>query len=256
MDLTALEPLFLPAGWEGVVAGRSKRIESWAEPCHEPGLPGHWSELMRQAPSLAAVPGLWGSYAEAVREMGFAPDQLVLGEQVHGTHVARVEGRRTSMQPNCDGLICSHSDLVLGVYVADCAPILLWDPQARAIGLLHSGRKGTEGSIVRIAIESMVRDLGARRDRLRCWIGPCISSTHFELDLPALIAADAQLEGLSADAITWSGHCTASRVAEYYSYRREKGSTGRHLFLLALRASPAEGLPLSHRLTSSSPSLA
>lgn len=242
MSQSALEPLPLPEAWQGVVAGFTRRLESWQGGGGASLGSSHWAALMQQAPSLAGVPGLWAQYAQAVQEMGFMPDQLVLGQQVHGSEVVRVTGPSASMHLACDGLISNRSDVLLGVYVADCAPVLLHDESVGAVGLLHSGRKGTEAGIVRVAIGKMVRELGANRQRLRCWIGPCISARHFELDLPALIAADCQREGLARDRVSASGLCTASLQERFYSYRREKGSTGRHLFLLAPRPQRDAGL--------------
>jgi copper oxidase (laccase) domain-containing protein len=83
-------------------------------------------------------------HAAARADLGLAAKRLVVGEQVHGADVAIV-GQETGVPvPAVDGLITASSDVCLGIYVADCCAVYLVEPERRVIGLLHSGRKGSE----------------------------------------------------------------------------------------------------------------
>ena len=89
-------------------------------------------------------------------------------------------------------LVSATPGVVCGALAADCAPILLADAEARVVAAAHAGWKGALGGMVEGAIGQM-EQLGARRDRLRAVIGPCISPASYEVGLEFLeqfVAAD------------------------------------------------------------------
>jgi len=157
---------------------------------------------------------------------------LIQAEQVHGREVALVDSRTLSPVPAADGLITAEPGVCLGIYVADCGPVFLVDPERRAIGLLHSGRKGTELGIATVAIRRMRDELGCDPTRMIAQLGPCIRPPHYEIDFAAEIIRQCRAAGLTE--VFDSGTCTASNPERYYSYRAERGRTGRMLALLAL----------------------
>jgi copper oxidase (laccase) domain-containing protein len=175
------------------------------------------------------------AHDEARRALGLGDMPFITAEQVHGKAVAVIgegEPQRESPVPGVDGLLTQHRGLCLGIYVADCGPIYLVDPKQRAIGLVHSGRKGTELGIVKVAIETMIQCFGSQPGDLIVQLGPCIRPPHYEVDFAAQIVADCRALGVGR--VEDCGVCTAADPARYYSYRREKGRTGRLLALLAL----------------------
>jgi hypothetical protein len=119
--------------------------------------------------------------------------------------------------------------------VADCAPVYLVDPVRRVVALLHSGKKGSQANITRVALAKMQREYGCRAHDIVLQLGPCIRPPAYEVDVPALILEDARAAGLRAENIHDCGLCTHADAAAYYSYRRELGVTGRMLALLGLR---------------------
>jgi copper oxidase (laccase) domain-containing protein len=131
--------------------------------------------------------------------------------------------------PGVDGLVTGERGVVLGVYVADCGPVWLADRGTGAIGLVHSGRKGTEGGIVVRAIERMGREFGTRAADLVVVLGPCIRPPHYEVDFAAEIVRQARAAG--AGEVHDCGCDTAVDPASY-SYRTERGRTGRMLGLV------------------------
>ncbi len=170
---------------------------------------------------------------DAVREtLGLAEKTFVIGEQIHGRALAVVDARSPAPVSEVDGLITADPRVCLGIYVADCCAVYLVDPKKRVIGLLHSGRKGSELGITAAAIERMRSELGCDPADIRVQLSPCIRPPKFEVDFAALIRRDCEAAGVRE--VFDCGVCTGANVDRYYSYRVERGKTGRMLALLAL----------------------
>jgi copper oxidase (laccase) domain-containing protein len=132
----------------------------------------------------------------------------------------------------CDGIITNQRKVALGIHVADCCAVYIVDPKKRAIGLVHSGKKGTELGVVANAIAQMKAHFGSNPAELVVQLSPCIRPPHYEVDFAAKIIGQCRAQGVKQ--IHDSGICTACHLDLYYSYRAEKGKTGRMLALLAL----------------------
>ena len=160
---------------------------------------------------------------------------FLTAEQVHGNEIAVVDQPVEAGEcfSGCDGVITNQRAVCLGIYVADCCAIYIVDPKLHAIGLVHSGRKGTELEIVSRAIELMTKRFGSAAVDLIVQLSPCIRPPHYEIDFAAEIIRQCQSSGVRH--IHDSGVCTACHLDLYYSYRAEKARTGRMLALLALR---------------------
>lgn len=155
-------------------------------------------------------------------------------EQVHGGEVAVISAPSETPVPGVDALATNSAGVALGIHVADCAAIFLADPVHRAIALAHSGRKGTEANILEASVLTLRERFGSDPGDLVAVVSPCIRPPHYEIDFAAAIATQARECGIRHfhDALV----CTASHPGRYYSYRREKGRTGRMLAVLALRS--------------------
>ena len=156
---------------------------------------------------------------------------VIFAEQVHGAEIAVVDANTASPVAQVDGLITATPGVGLGIYVADCCAIYLVDPERKAIGLLHSGRKGTDLSIVSLAIQRMATEFGCDPAQILVQLSPCIRPPHYEVDIAAAILRQCRAAGIIR--LFDSGLCTASNPERYYSYRNERGKTGRMLALLA-----------------------
>lgn len=200
--------------------------------------------------------------ALAVTTVGFAPDSLVTLKQVHSTAVETVAGPLAGM-PEADGMVTSVPGLALGILTADCAPVLLADPQARVVGAFHAGWKGAIGGIAEATVEAMVA-LGADPRRIVAAIGPTISGQNYEVgpdfaadllarhrdaanrvamgpngrehfDLPGFVFDRLHAAGVGrADDL---GLCTYADPKRYFSHRyaTHRGSgTGRQIALIGL----------------------
>ena len=164
--------------------------------------------------------------------MGRMP--FVTAEQVHGNGIGVIDAPVAEGKcfEACDGLVTNQPGVCLGIYVADCCAVYLVDPIRRAIGLVHSGKKGTELGIAAKAIDLMGSRFGCVAQDLIVQLSPCIRPPHYEIDFAAEIIRSCRDRGVTR--VHDSGVCTACRLERYYSYRAEKGRTGRMLALLAM----------------------
>src|SRR5437899_6600064 len=191
---------------------------------------------------------LEAAHREIRNPIGVGDWPLFTAQQIHGNKIAVLEevgsalradrGHRGAASlparefPGCDGIITDQRGVALGIYVADCCAVYILDPKTPAIGLVHSGRKGTELGVVTNAIRQMIDRFGADPANMVVQLSPCIRPPHYEIDLAAEIVR--QCHALGVKEIHDSGGCTACDLDRYYSYRAEKGKTGRMLALLAL----------------------
>jgi hypothetical protein len=173
------------------------------------------------------------TYHETARvELGFPLEPFATAKQVHGNRVAVLRDAVTQEAPETDGLVTDRAGLCLGVYVADCCAVYLVDPVKRVIGLLHSGKKGTDLRIAERAVETMAREYGSEPSDLIAQLSPCIRPPQYEVDFAAEIVR--QLENAGVGKVADCGENTAADLERYYSYRMEKGRTGRLLALLMI----------------------
>jgi polyphenol oxidase len=189
------------------------------------------------------------AHREIRNATGFGDWPLFTAEQIHGNKIAvhkkvgsalRADrGRRgvaslpSRQFPGCDGIITNERSVALGIYVADCCAVYIVDPKTPAIGLVHSGRKGTELGVVTNAIRQMVERFGSDPATMIVQLSPCIRPPYYDIDFAAEIIR--QCRALGVQHIHDSGTCTACDLDRYYSYRAEKGKTGRMLAVIGLR---------------------
>jgi len=156
-------------------------------------------------------------------------------EQIHGNRIAvisEVSCEKKLIQPDVDGLVTNLPGQLLAIYVADCAAIYLADPVTKSIALLHSGKKGTEENILAEAVGKLKHLYGTNPSNLVCVLSPCIRPPDYEVDIASTIASQAVSLGI----VNFHDSCqnTAADLKTHYSYRIEKGQTGRMLALLAI----------------------
>jgi len=186
------------------------------------------------------------AYREIRNATGFGNWPLFTAEQIHGNKIAVVDRAVSAVLsgvdgrefPGCDGIITNQRGIALGIYVADCCAIYIVDPKTPAIGLVHSGRKGTEGGVVTNAIRQMIDRFSSDPTNMVVLLSPCIRPPHYEVDFAAEISRECRALGVQQ--INDSGVCTACNLDRYYSYRAEKGKTGRMLALIGLNPTSAD----------------
>ncbi len=158
-------------------------------------------EILEQAGlSVAAMSGVSDGdcasrpEAEASRNAFLAkcridPARLARARQVHGTaiHVVDEDYLRAFPEnapatwPASDGLITNIPGIALGVSVADCVPLWIFDPARSALGVFHAGREGTVSAIASIGVKALTDQYGSRSEDLLAVIGPSAGPCCYEV---------------------------------------------------------------------------
>lgn len=114
--------------------------------------------------------------------IGVRPEDMTYTHQTHTTNVAVVRaedrGRRFL---ETDGLVTNVPGICLVTFYADCVPLFLVDPVKKAIGLSHSGWRGTVGKMGKVTVQAMMREYGSRPEDIVAAIGPSICQDCYEV---------------------------------------------------------------------------
>lgn len=128
------------------------------------------------------------NYGRIGRVLGCTPEDMVASHQTHTTNIRRVtwEDRgkgvvRPRDYENIDGLITDVRGLVLVTFYADCVPLLFLDPVHQAIGLAHSGWRGTAAGMGEHMVRAMTEQFGTAPEELYAAIGPSICRDCYEV---------------------------------------------------------------------------
>jgi YfiH family protein len=183
---------------------------------------------------------------------------LASAHQVHGTNCAvatEARGNESAGEADerADVILCDRPGLGVMIKQADCQAVILFEPEAHALAIVHSGWRGSVANVLGQAVGRMQALFGARPEAMRAAIapslGPCCAEfrdwrtllpagfaayrrgeDHF--DFWAISAHQLQAAGLKPRHIEQPGICTRCSK-EFYSYRRE-GVTGRFATVGAL----------------------
>ena len=198
-----------------------------------------------------------GAVAENRRRLAAAvgAGQLTFADQRHTATVALVDralaGRghdgtadAAAAFPATDALITREPGAALAILVADCAPVVLFDPVRRAAGVAHSGRAGTLAGVLPETITAMTAAFGSDPADLLAGIGPAIGFASYEIG-PAQVAEVRAAFGPQAEPLlqpTGHGHAAFDLAGAIRGQLRAAGVPGRAVHDLAVdtRASTAD----------------
>lgn len=128
------------------------------------------------------------NYEELAKHLGITLGDIIDPQQRHTTRIGiakRADGGDGILRPSrfdaCDGVITNEKNLLLTVTVADCVPLYLVDPVRHAIGLVHSGWRGTAGEIALEAVRLMQSTYATDPSDLLVYIGPHICRDCYEV---------------------------------------------------------------------------
>jgi len=208
-----------------------------------------------------------GNRSLLARAFGVRQEALVTLRQVHGNDILVIDEPNEDydhfLSIEGDAVITNQPGVMIGVCVADCVPILLCDPEKRVIAAVHAGWHGTASRLVSKAVEGMKSEFGCIPATLQAAVGPSIGKCCYEVDTPVMqaflkagIAWDScaepggegkwqldmaaanrellLLSGLKADSIKVSDSCVCCHRELFFSYRRDKGETGRQMGFIML----------------------
>lgn len=106
-------------------------------------------------------------------------DRLILLNQVHGETIYYDNGYETSTTwPIADASLTENSKVGLGIYTADCVPVLLTESSGKLIGAAHCGWKGALSSLIPNVVSSMKQ----YSNKLQAILGPCIQQNSYQVD--------------------------------------------------------------------------
>lgn len=195
------------------------------------------------------------------------PGDLHTVSQVHGDAAVEAgpraaEGQLPEVSGEADALWTARLGAAVGVKTADCVPLLIVDPDRRAVAAVHSGWRGTDARIASRTV-ALLTARGGAAQRLLCVIGPSIRACCYQvseelaarflarfgpeaikpdperpgphLDLVHCVSQDLQAAGVKPAHLDVMPHCTSCEVDTFFSHRRDQGRTGRHLSFVQCR---------------------
>ncbi len=211
-----------------------------------------------------------GRLAVIAAELIIDQDRVCCAHQVHGSRVHCIDElpQADPQAPcrscgECDALITDRPGITLLIRVADCVPIVLYDPVRRVVAVIHAGWKGTVADIASTTVARMGTRYGCRARDILAGIGPSIGPCCFEVnedvarqfqhaffgescvltgpggikvDLPGANRAALLRSGMLPGNIEMAGYCTACSLDIFFSHRAEQGDTGRFGVFAGLRA--------------------
>lgn len=194
--------------------------------------------------------------------MGYDVRQIVHMRQVHGNGVFRVDATYDySFVPECDALITDLPETPLMVMVADCIPILFYDPEHHAVAAVHAGRSGLFKGVIPATLDAMQKAYGSRPETILACLGGSIHACCYEVGeaivseaerlgfgyavekrdgkwyLDNVTIADRQLEsgGIKKEHVEMMPVCTGCQSDTLFSYRKENQTTGRFAGVIFLK---------------------
>lgn len=149
---------------------------------------GEWSSLNLSFSRGDDAPAVKENFRRVAEFFDAEPEQIVCSMQTHTTNVRRVgraDGGAGVTKPlpwsDVDGLITDEPGIVLGTFYADCVPLYFVDPVHCAIGLAHSGWRGTVSRMGAVTVRAMRDAFESRPGDLLCAVGPSICQSCYEV---------------------------------------------------------------------------
>lgn len=134
------------------------------------------------------------NYRRFAHALGFALEDIVTSDQTHTTNVRAVTEKdrgkgitRTRDYRDVDGMITDVPGLVLATFYADCVPLFFIDPVRRAVGLSHSGWRGTAGRMGEVTVRKMQETYGCRPEHIYAAVGPSICQECYEVSEDVIV---------------------------------------------------------------------
>lgn len=194
-------------------------------------------------------------------ELNIPANRIVRQHQVHETENRQITeaffslpiDKQKEMLEGSDALITNLKNACIGVFTADCVPVLLYDSIHQCTAAIHAGWKGTVKRIVRATVQKLTHVYGTKPEDLKAVIGPCISLRNFEvgqevydsfmeaqfemekiaqryekwhINLPLANELELLALGVKKENIHQSGICTFDQHKDYFSARRLKDTFG------------------------------
>jgi len=200
----------------------------------------------------------WLEHGFGTRQAGvWVGGPLATLRQVHSAHWLYAHGR-TGTIGEADALISDSPGLMIGVWTADCLPVLIADPTHKVVAAIHAGWRGLAAGIAGAVIAGMRRRFDSRPEQLLVAVGPGICGACYEVgpevaarfapwlpelgsvqgrltvDLAVILTRQLLEAGVARQSLDLSRLCTACRPDEFFSYRKGSGRGQRMLSAIGL----------------------
>ena len=120
--------------------------------------------------------------------IGVLPEDMTFTHQTHTTNVAVVRKKnRGTRFSETDGMVTNETGICLVTFYADCVPLYFVDPVKHAIGMCHSGWRGTVGKIGKVTVQKMAEEYGCNPDDMVAAIGPSICQDCYEVSEDVIV---------------------------------------------------------------------
>src|SRR6056297_117612 len=186
-----------------------------------------------------------------------SPWPIVFASQVHGSEVIalkQAQGDGPSLELTGDALISNIPGMPIGIQLADCQAILLYDPVKSVVANVHAGWRGSIQNITGKAVERMQSEFLCQPENIRAAVspslGPCCSEfKNYQTEIPetfwayrdnhnylnfwAITRDQLTRTGILEENIEFSGICTRCNDRLFYSYRKNR-ETGRFAAVIGI----------------------
>lgn len=203
------------------------------------------------------------------RTFDIGPHLLLTVQQVHGSDILLIDEPNPDLSHflgvECDAIITDQPGIMIGILVADCFPVLLFDPARRVAAVVHVGWRGAAAGLLGKTVKAMQNSFGCRPEQIAAAIGPGIGAHRYEVDRPVRDAfrigagdwekiaeevalgkwhldlkRSCQLQlaaaGLEPTRVEAAAECTCCHKELFFSYRRDSGKTGRQIGFIKMGA--------------------
>jgi len=202
------------------------------------------------------------------RAFDLPPQLLLTVKQVHGSNILAITEPNFDLAHfqtvESDAIVTNQSGILVGVLVADCYPVILYDPTTAAAGVVHIGWKGAAAGLIGQTVQAMQDLFGSRPEQMKAAIGPGIGAHKYEVDRPVRdafrqgsdqwsrisqetrlghwlldlrLSCLLQLEqaGIPRKVVDEVTECTCCHKEKFFSHRRDQGQTGRQMGFVLLK---------------------
>lgn len=193
----------------------------------------------------------------------FEVSEVVYLNQIHSDIICKFDGTNADeiRASQGDAIITNVKNSIIGVFTADCVPVILIDEKHEAVAAIHSGWKGTFKSITAKTIQALEKEYGSDRNDIKVYIGAHIRQCCYEvseelkekftkefdisenklfngrnLSMEECILKNLRDEGIKEESIFSLDYCThCSKEIKLHSYRASKGAYGRLFTFVILK---------------------
>lgn len=194
------------------------------------------------------------NFRRAAAHLGMTCGDIVCTQQTHTTNVRKVTAADKGKGVVCerdytdiDGLITNESGIILAAFYADCVPLFLVDPANRAIGLAHSGWRGTVEKMGKVMLEKMSAEFGTKPEDVRVAIAPAICQSCYEVsaDVALVFAETFAKDDAKAQEylVRYQQDTTQQDIDNCLMYQKENGKYQLNLWYANFRVFRDAGVP-------------